>query len=145
MIGILLAKFKMFIRNPWTFVIFTGMSIGFALVLGGAGHSNAIQVPVYAEDAIQDGFVGSELNESDVFVFKWFSEDEMMEQISNGKAEIGVKLLENDFQMVVGVDSINADLVQQTIQKVYAEKQQEAQIIEASNAVTAGEDRKSVV
>ena len=35
MIGILFAKCRMFIRNPWTFVIMTAMSIGFAFMLGG--------------------------------------------------------------------------------------------------------------
>lgn len=140
MIGILLAKFKMFIRNPWTFVIFTGMSIGFAFILSGTGYSNAIEVPVYAVDeSVQDSLVGSELSDSDAFTFKWLAEEEMMGQITSGKAEVGVKLLEDDFQMVVGVDSFNADLVKQTIQRAYAKKQQQAQIIEASHAVTTEE------
>ena len=50
MIGILFAKFRMFIRNPWTFVIMTAMSIGFAFILGGTNQENSIQVPIYAED-----------------------------------------------------------------------------------------------
>ena len=60
MIGILLAKCRMFIRNPWTFVIMTAMSIGFAFILGGTNQENAIQVPVYAENETFMNHIGEE-------------------------------------------------------------------------------------
>ena len=123
MIGILLAKCRMFIRNPWTFLLITAMSIGFAFVLGGSNQESIIQVPIYTEDEkILESVVGNTIEESDVFVFKWMTEEELTEQIANGKAEVGVKLQEDDFQVIVGVDSPNVDMIKQTIQGAYAER-----------------------
>ena len=65
------AKFRMSIRNPWTFVIMTAMSIGFALILGANNQENSIQVPLYAEyEAIHESIIGETIEASDIFVFK---------------------------------------------------------------------------
>jgi ABC-2 type transport system permease protein len=34
------------------------------------------------------------------------TKEELTDHIANGKAEVGVILLENDFQILVGVDSL---------------------------------------
>ena len=82
MIGILLTKCRMFIRNPWTFLVMTAMSIGFALVLGGTNPENAIKVPVFAEnESIQESIIVDRIEESDVFEFEWMTEDELTEQL----------------------------------------------------------------
>lgn len=120
MIGILLAKFKMFSRNPWTFLLFTGMSIGFALIIGGSGLTT-ISVPVYSEDeAMQQSFISERLEESDGFTFNWMTEDELKEEISAGRAEMGVILLEDDYRFVIGVDSPNRSMLEQTVNRAYA-------------------------
>ena len=93
MIGILLAKFKMFLRNPWTFLLFTGMSIGFALIIGCSGLTT-ISVPVYSEDAaIQQSFISKKLEESEAFTFNWVTENELKEEISAGRAEMGLSVM----------------------------------------------------
>ena len=46
--GILLAKLAWLRRSPWTFILMTVMSVGFALVIGGSNVDN-IKVPVYSE------------------------------------------------------------------------------------------------
>lgn len=141
--GILLAKCRMFIRNPWTFLLMTAMSIGFAFVLGGSNQESIIQVPIYAEDEeVLDSVVGNAIEESDVFVFKWMTEEELTEQIANGKAEVGVRLEDDDFQIIVGVDSPNVDMVKQTIQGAYAEREQLERIVEAVNAGSTVEKEK---
>ena len=87
MIGILIAKCRMFVRNPWTFVIMSAMSIGFAFLLGGSNQENSIQVPIVVEhEAIFDSVVGETINESEVFVFNRVSKDELTDRIENGKA-----------------------------------------------------------
>lgn len=140
MMGILFAKAKMFIRTPWMFVIFTGMSLAFAIILGGSSDESEMQVPAYAEDeAILDSLIGDELKESDAFKFNWMSEKEMTEQVANGKVEMGVKLLEDDFQLVMGVESMNANLLKQTIQQAYEKKIQQEQIVAAANPASAKE------
>ena len=95
MIGILFAKCRMFIRNPWTFLIMTAMSVGFAFVLGGSNQENLIQVPIYAEDeVILESVVGDTIEESDVFMFKWMTEEEIKDMLANGKADVGVIIQE---------------------------------------------------
>jgi ABC-2 type transport system permease protein len=143
MIGILLTKCRMFIRNPWTFLVMTAMSIGFALVLGGTNPENSIQVPVFAEnESIQESIIVDRIEESDVFEFEWMTEDELTEQLSNGKAEVGVKLLENDFQVIVGIDSINIAMIKQTIHEAYVEREQQERILEEANANSVSEKEK---
>ncbi len=135
MIGILFAKFRMTLRNPWTFVIMTAMSIGFALILGGNNQENTIQVPIYAEDeAIHESIIGETIEASDIFVFNRMSKEELTEQIENGKAEVGVILQENNFQIHVGVDSPNVNMLNQTIQDAYELRDQHERILQAANA-----------
>ncbi|WP_026905595.1 ABC transporter permease [Paucisalibacillus globulus] len=135
MIGILLAKLKSFIRNPWTFLIFTGMSMFFAFIFGGANVDKAY-VPIHAvNDEIKDSFIGQQIEEQEGFQFSWMTEDELKEKIETGNAEIGVILQENDFNIIVGVDSFNTSLVQQIILGIYHEKKEREQIL-----LAAGQD-----
>ncbi|MFB4167015.1 ABC transporter permease [Virgibacillus sp. JSM 102003] len=138
--GIFLAKIKMFMRNPWTFLIMIVMSVGFALILGGSGNFTTVSVPLYAaDDSVRESMVGEMLDESNAYSFKWHSEEEMMEQISSGKAEVGVELQENEFNVIVGVSSQNTRLVQQTIREAYNKKAQYNQIFAETDATTPSE------
>ncbi|RHW34290.1 ABC transporter permease [Oceanobacillus profundus] len=142
MIGILLAKFKMFLRNPWTFLLFTGMSIGFALIIGGSGLTT-ISVPVYSEDAaIQQSFISKKLEESEAFTFNWVTENELKEEISAGRAEMGVILLEDDYRFIIGVDSPNRSMLEQTVRAAYTEKLQQENNLAAADAATDAEKEK---
>lgn len=134
MIGILLSKLKMFIRNPLIFIIFTVMSIVFALVMGGSNLEGNIQIPAYAADeSAKESTVGEAFNEIEGFAFNWVDEKETVEEeISNGRAEVDTILREDDFQLIVGVESPNAGTVEQMIQRAYAKKQRQEQILEAA-------------
>ena len=77
--------------------------------------------------------VGETINESEVFVFNRISKDELTDRIENGKAEVGVIFREDDFQMMVGVDTPNVSMLKQTIQDAYIEKEQQEKIIEAAS------------
>ena len=140
MIGILFAKCRMFIRNPWTFIIMTVMSVVFAFVIGGSNQENMIKVPVHAEnEEILDTVVGETIEESEIFAFTWMTEKEIKEMLAVGKAEVGVILQENEFQIIVGVDSTNVSMLEQILQDSYLEKEQQEKMIEASNASTEEE------
>ncbi|HLR61174.1 MAG TPA: ABC transporter permease [Lentibacillus sp.] len=132
MIGILLSKLKRFIRNPFIFIMFTVMSIGFALILGGSNLEGSIQVPIYtAEESVKDSAAGEALSETEGLAFNWMdSKESVEEEVSSGRAELGAILHEEDFQLIVGVDSPNAATVEQMIQRVYAKEQQREQILE---------------
>lgn len=142
MTGIFLAKVKLFLRNPWTFLIMIAMSIGFALVLG-QGHATTISVPVYAEnESIQKSIVGDVLNESEVYSFEWMSKEKMERKISEGKAEVGVTLLENDFHVFIGDASPNASMVKRTVKEAYTKKIRYNQLVAEAEAMTSREKEK---
>ncbi|MEN2767794.1 ABC transporter permease [Ornithinibacillus xuwenensis] len=133
MIGILLAKFKTFIRSPWSFVVFTGMSMVFALIFGGTSMDKAY-IPVYTDDELlRESYIGEELEKQDAFGFNWVTKDELQKQISTGMAEVGVILKDEEYQVIVGVDSYNVNLVQQIVSSIYKEKIEREQIAEAAN------------
>ena len=67
-------------------------------------------------------------------MFNRISKDELTDRIENGKAEVGVIFREDDFQMMVGVDTPNVSMLKQTIQEAYIEKEQQEKIIEAASA-----------
>ncbi|SHG70163.1 ABC transporter permease [Ornithinibacillus halophilus] len=137
--GILLAKWKTFIRGPWTFLIFTGMSIVFALLIGGSGNVNSIQVPIYAEDeTMQSGFVAEKLKEVEAFSFNWMDKEDMENRIANGKAELGLILESDSFQIIIGVESPNIEMLESTVQGIYVEKIQQEKLL-------ASEDGENVV
>ena len=131
MIGILNAKLKQFIRTPFTFLIFTGMSIVFALIFGGSTGPSNITVPVYASNNV-DSFIKDSVKEVDSMDFIWMTEEELEEMVSNGKAELGVVLKEENYQLVVGVDSFNSGLIEQTVHSIYQEKNLRDQLIHVS-------------
>lgn len=140
MIGIFLAKVKMFIRNPWTFLIMIIMSVGFALALGGSEGYTTVNVPVYAADeSVHDSTIGEMLDEADGYNFKWLSEEEMRDWISNGKADVGVELRENDFDVIVGISSQYTKMVQQTVREAYVKRSQHKQVFNKANATATGE------
>ncbi|RDW19826.1 ABC transporter permease [Oceanobacillus chungangensis] len=140
MIGIFQTKIRMFIRSPWVFVMMTAMSIGFALIIGGTGAYTAITIPVYsASEGIQNSVIGDILEDSDVYTFEWLSEKEVLNRLSNNKAEAGVALHEDDFQLIVGVETPTSKIIEQTIEGAYAKKAQFEQIVDASDAATVAE------
>lgn len=142
MIGMLLAKIRLFFRNPWTFVMTTVMSVAFAFILGGT-TSTVINVPVYTADAeIQDTIVWDILEESDVYEFQSLTKEEMQQKVANGKAEFGLELSASDFQVLVGVESQNIDLLQRTVSEAYMKKQQFEQIYAEANATTINEEKQ---
>ncbi|MDM8099593.1 MULTISPECIES: ABC transporter permease [Oceanobacillus] len=133
--GILLARIREFIRNPFTFLLFTGMSIVFAWVIsslnvgeGGGG----IPVPVYVEDGASD--YQQSLEEQEAFRFYEVDKEALQEELREGDADTGVILSVDRFDILVGVESPNAGLIQQTVQEVYTTDMQEALIREAADA-----------
>lgn len=143
MIGILIAKSKQFLRKPWVFLGMTVMSIVFALLLGSSNSNNTIQIPISAEnEMIRQSKVSEKISNTDIFIFKWMSEAEMRERIENGKAEAGVYLQKDHFQLIVGIDTPNLKMIQQTVREAYTETMQEELILKAAHANTEAEKAK---
>ncbi|QGS68422.1 ABC transporter permease [Oceanobacillus sp. 143] len=71
--------------------------------------------------------------------FEWLTEEEVIDKLSSNKAEVGVALHENDFRIIVGVETPTSKIMEQTIEDAYAKKAQFEQIVDASGATTVAE------
>lgn len=133
--GILLARVREFIRNPFTFLLFTGMSIVFAWVISSmnvGGGGGGLPVPVYVEEGA-DGYQ-SFLEQQEAFQFYPVDKETLEEELREGEADTGVILSKNRFDILVGVESPNAGLIQQTVQEVYTTDIQETLIGDTADA-----------
>lgn len=129
MTGIFLTKIKWLRRNPWTFLLMTVLSIGFAVIVGGFNSFDKIKVPAYVEEErLQDMDVVQLIEEQGMFVFEWMSYEEMEKKIISGKSEFGLHLYANDFQIIVGIDSPNVNLLEQSVTNAYMKDQQMEQL-----------------
>ena len=121
MTGILFAKWKIFLRKPWDFVLFTAMSILFAFIIGGSNDMNTLKIPVYA-DEISDNLDAS-LEELEGYHFSWLDDEaKLKELVENGKAELGVILRDKDFEIIVGMDSPNVSMVEYALAGIYEKR-----------------------
>lgn len=128
--GILLAKFTSFIRGPWLFLLFTGMSIIFTFIIGNIGHGfDRIAVPVTGDEAIKDSGIGKALEENEVYDFAWREKDALEETVRRGNAEAGIILEEDGYEMIVGIESPNVRLIEQTVAELYAKKYREEAVL----------------
>ncbi|KGX86602.1 ABC transporter permease [Pontibacillus litoralis] len=132
--AILRIKCTQFMRHPWTFLIFTAMAIGFALMIGGTGGNSSITVPItITDDSIRSTSIIESLQQSTAFEFKEMDQEEMEQVIEKHKAEVGVQLNEDNFQLIVGVNSFNTQLVESTIRQAYMNHSQQQNILNAAN------------
>lgn len=115
--GIILAKWHWLRRNPWTMIVMAGMSITFALIVGG-GNSAKLVVPIMEDTKLEPMFL-KELENNETFTFEWVSVEELKEKVRQGKREFGVVLDEDDFHVIVGVDSPNVELLRETVGQLY--------------------------
>ncbi|WP_080874014.1 ABC transporter permease [Oceanobacillus timonensis] len=133
--AILLARIREFIRNPSTFLLFTGMSILFAWVISSmnvGGGGGGLPVPVYAEEGA--GEYQRSLEEQEAFQFYTVDKKTLEAELREGEADTGVILSADQFAILVGVESPNAGLIQQTVQEVYTTDIQQDVIKEAADA-----------
>uniref|UniRef100_A0A7U3YGH4 ABC-2 type transporter n=1 Tax=Geobacillus sp. (strain Y4.1MC1) TaxID=581103 RepID=A0A7U3YGH4_GEOS0 len=130
MSGILIAKFRLFLRKPWLFVIMTTICILMAFLIGTANQSK-INVPVYSHLSQKEtNELFRSLRHSDLFDFQPTKPSEIRKLVSEGKVEAGVELEKNAFRLIVSSETANVNLIRQYVQKVYVDHMQAKAIIE---------------
>ncbi|MBU5266329.1 ABC transporter permease [Virgibacillus proomii] len=144
MIGMLIARFKHFLRNPWTFLSFTGISIGFALITGIAGDGNMIRVPiVIMDEEVNETSIKSTLEQETAIQFQEMKKEDMLRFIKDGKAEVGVLLTNDSYELVVGVETATVTMVENTMRQAYIQHFQKLNI--ADHADVSGKAKKSLL
>ena len=138
MIGILLTKFRLTIRKPWSFIILTAVCILFAFFIG-QGSSSKMVVPVFSEIPNEKStLMLKKLNESDVFTFESVDEQEMRTAVQDGNTEAGLYIREIGFSVLVSSHSSNIAILKQFVQKVYSNNQQKDELL---NSLASEQER----
>ncbi|KNE21895.1 ABC transporter permease [Virgibacillus pantothenticus] len=131
MIAILIAKAKHLLRNPWTFLSFIGMSIGFAFITGSAGQENMIRVPVAVmDDEVNQSSIKTALEQEEAILFKEMEKKDMFQLIEDGKVEVGVLLRKDSYELVVGVESTTVTMVDNAVHQAYIQYLQQKKIVD---------------
>src|SRR5699024_4419031 len=124
MIGIFIAKIQSLIRNPWTFLLMTAMSVLFAFIIGGNSFEK-VSVPTYVNDDANVASVIDEIGSESVFMLSEEAErDNLIRKIETGKNELGLELWGDDFNIIVGVDSPNVNLLEQVVKDAFIKNAQ---------------------
>ncbi|MEI3607138.1 ABC transporter permease [Pseudogracilibacillus sp. SE30717A] len=134
MSGIFITKIKWLIRNPWTFILMTFMSILFALITGGANGTNKITVPAYTElNQIKNSSLAEMIDEKSIFKIDWVTDKRALEKkILSGKHEFGIVFNQDDYDILVGINSPNVVLFENTVKNAYHLDKQFNQLEQAS-------------
>jgi len=124
MIGIFIAKIQNLIRNPWTFILMTAMSVLFAFIIGGNSFDK-VSVPTYINHDANLAPVINDIESESVFTLSEESDREyLIRKIETGKNELGLELWQDDFNIIVGVDSPNVNLLQQVVKDAFLKNAQ---------------------
>lgn len=116
-------------RNPLLILLFIGLSVIATLMFSGGFH-NPITIAIYSEEVnakeIEDKW-GKLLNTPDSsFKYKVVARELAREQILEGRSQVAVKLMDQDYRLIAVSD---APMIQQVDQHVRKVMMQEMQIL----------------
>src|SRR5690625_6720246 len=105
----------------------TFMSVLFAFVIG-KNSFNEIKVPTYAENESSLSRMTEHFDEDHVFTLDEVASKEQLEQkVETGKSEFGLVLQDNNFNIIVAIDSPNVSLLEQKVRNAYIKNEQRSE------------------
>jgi len=134
MIPILLSQWMKERRNPALLLLFTGITIVAALLFGGSKDSK-MMIEVFSESGMpaedRAGWIAL-LNQNESYLFKEQEEEAAIKKVREGRADLALKLTDDDYRIIAAVDNPNVQLVEQHIRTAY---ERELQLRAAASAV----------
>jgi len=121
MAPILLSQWMKEKRNPWMIIMFTGLSVLATLMFGGNAESK-IKIDVFTESGTEEK---SEtkwielLNQNETFEFRIRDEQSARKKVREGRADLAVKLVSDDYQIIAAMDNPYVQLADQHLRTVY--------------------------
>ncbi|WP_010651375.1 ABC transporter permease [Oceanobacillus massiliensis] len=118
-------------RKPWIIILFIFLSILATVIFGDAGQEPKTSVAIFGTgpnaDDIEDKW-SVLLNESKTTDFVITEEMEAREAVREGKRDIAIQLMENDYSLITSSDMPNIQLIEQQVHQVFTEEAQLAAI-----------------
>lgn len=132
MIAILKSKGSLFLRNPWSIILMTVLTLVLAYLIGGIDHVKT-KVPVFTGmNEIDQSEIWNRLIQSDIFEFTLVEEKEAKELIHENKSEMVLELEEDTYTIYVTAQTSNANLLNQHVQSIYTDTHMNEVILEAA-------------
>jgi len=143
MVPVFLAQWMKEKRSPYMILIFIGISI-VATLLFGSNMDVKMKIDTFRGEGVTVEVAErwlDQLNESEAFIFRLRGEEESLSDVHQGRSDMAIRLLKDDYRIIAVMDNMNVELVQQHMQTVYTE---ELQIIAASHAEDGAAFRESM-
>lgn len=121
MAPILLSQWMKEKRNPWMIIMFIGLSILATLMFGGNVDSK-IKIDIFTEDGVLDESEAKWIelaNQNDTFEFRVQDEQTARKKVREGRADLAVKLVSDDYRIIAAMDNPYVQLVDQHLRTVY--------------------------
>ena len=125
MAPILLSQWMKEKRNPWMIIMFIGLSILATLMFGGKADSK-IKIDIFTADGAVDESEAKWiewLNQNDTFEFRMEDEQTARKKVREGRADLAVKLVSDDYRIIAAMDNPYAQLADQHLRTVYERAQ----------------------
>lgn len=121
MAPILLSQWMKDKRNPWMIIMFIGLSI-MATLMFGANVDSKIKIDIFTEDGSVDETEAKWielLNQNDTFEFRIQDEQTARKKVREGRADLAVKLVSDDYRIIAAMDNPYVQLADQHLRTVY--------------------------
>ncbi|MEC2072615.1 ABC transporter permease [Alkalihalophilus marmarensis] len=124
--SVFLLQWQRFRRSPMLVLSFFVLTIIFvAFIAGFSSGDQKLTVSTFADDTLteeeKEAWITT-LNESDAYEFVWVDEVAAKQSVSLGEESIALKLLPNDYRLVVATEDPSRFAIEAYLQKVYREE-----------------------
>lgn len=126
MIAVFLAQWQKEKRSPYAILLFIALGIMLTIVFG-MGAAKKMSYAVYAGDGLEAPQAAEWvrlLNREGKFEFRLIEEERALRDVREGRAELAVKLMAEDYRIVMAADNPANREVEELVRTVYNEELQ---------------------
>lgn len=124
--SVFLAQWMKDKRSPFLVLTFLGLSIAATLIFGGNIENKqrigVFTIPGLEEEAAEQWL--DRMNQSELYTFFFQSEDKARNTVREGRAEVAVQLMNDDYRLIAAMDNYTVQLVDHHLMSVFAEELQ---------------------
>lgn len=114
-------------RKPLTVILLLLASIAFTLIFSDTNQQTKMIIPIFSSESnsseVEEKWEAL-LNRDDTFTFVITDEEVVREDIAEGKREVAITLMQNDYQVITANDITNLQLIEQYVHTVFTEEAQ---------------------
>ncbi len=134
------AQFIKDLRKPFLILLFIGLSIAATLIFGNPAKNMDSTVAIFAtgpnSEAIEEKWEALLNENSEIAEFVIKDEDEARQEVIEGKSDVAVHVMENDYRLITASNMPNILIVEQHVQQVFTEEAQLQAAVAGNGAMT---------